>query len=225
MSNLPAEVDEYLKPDDSLIMEKLPSSVLTHIKAIPASIHEMSEDELVKQIKPDSTLERLRLAFWAEYDRACRTNSSMLMTNVYSGVVTKGFFDRTIANSFNLKYICLLPMDYELALHEATNFGLSRMREVLALSPIRADGKIDAKLIKEQREIWLAVQARVKGSVIQRVDINTKKQSVNVNMNATQSSAAQVPQTIEEINAQIAELEAGDVYDVTASREVHEEKD
>lgn len=234
MTYLPAtQEQEPDKVEEANVISRLPSWVAEPAKAIPSSVHDMSESELAKAAQPDITAERLRVAFWGEYDRACKTDTMMSMTNVYAGVCTKRYFENVVNNSFKLRYLCTLPIDYEVGLAEATNYGLLKMREILALPVKDADGKVDSKLIQQQREIWMQVQERHKGSIIKRFDINTKKQSVNLNLNQHAGSQPPRPQTLEELRNQLAELE-GDTpatieheaksVDVEAMRVADEEK-
>lgn len=192
------------RPDADGLLAHLPTYLAMLVKVIPEDTLALSEAEMQKQIQPDATLERLRLSFWAEFDRSCRTNTQMNLASIYSGIATRNHFDKIVRNTFNLAYLITAPVDYEMYLLEGAQAGLQKMRAILDLSPLDDKGNPNPKLIKEQREIWLAFQDRAKGSVVRKVAIEAKTESKNFNVNQ-QLEARDI--TGEELDKQIQELE------------------
>lgn len=60
------------------------------------------------------------------------------------------------------------------------------MVEVLSVSPVRDDGKVDSRLAKVQVEMYQILQDRIYGSVTQK--ISSEQKNLNVNVNSNQSS-------------------------------------
>jgi hypothetical protein len=155
---------------------------------------------------PSLTDERLRNAFWAEYEASFKLNQGMQMSRVYAGVCSKQcFYESVIKNPARVAWMLCPPTHYMNAMEEALLFGVDQMREILALPHVGKSGLIDSKLCSVKVEIVKMLDARVKGAVVQ------KTQAVNVNVKAEDveqvKSMVQGPNNMDEIDRRLRELE------------------
>lgn len=185
------------------------------------------EFELAKKVKPSAEQNRLRLSFWREYERAIQMNDTMLMENIYKGIVAKeAFINICESKPRVMAWILKQPTNYVNMMEEALNFSMHRVREILEM-PIykmetrsvptpsgrtkemqkRVPNVPVAKLILDTMKL---LDVRVKGAIVQRVQQEVKSTSnsshVNVNVNG---GSADRPKSLEEINEQIRRLTGG----------------
>ncbi len=173
----------------------------------------MSEDELVENVKPNLTLKRLRSSFWYEYERIHRNygrwpdkrKNNVGMYRVCNGVCTTQYFmDKISRNDLYLSWIVRPPINYDKALNEALEHGVSRLREILNLPLYKTkldrhgipvvdphteevvqepDDKIANIILKTVAFLDL----RIKGAVTQRIhqvtESNISSQQINMNIN------------------------------------------
>jgi hypothetical protein len=136
------------------------------------------------------TLVRLRLSFWEEYERAAREMVPMQLTNLYRGVCRNDVYWKLFE-----KYPALLPWvvcplaGFLLQRKELEFLAEERMVEVLSVSPVKDDGKVDSRLAKVQLELYQTLQDRIYGSAIQKMESQQKNVNVNVNSNQTHEEA------------------------------------
>lgn len=187
------------------LVNLLPSVMGNNLKAVPASIWEMTEEQWKKSGDCGAIESQLRHSFWAEYHRAIRTESKMNLTNIWASVCSGDYFRKEIINnSFKLAYICTPPMDSQLRLEELVTLGLEQYREILSLPNINAKGNVDARLVSAKQKIVEDVLNRRRGQVIQRVEVQSKNLNVNVDATAPVSKAS----TIEELQREIEAIES-----------------
>lgn len=179
---------------DSLL-NKLPSDVSGRYEAIPEAILALSERELVSMIKPDVILERARVSFWREHERAIARGTKMQMINVYSGICSKSMFQSYITNSYKLAYLCTPPMDFDIAITEALNLGIAQLRDILATPHVDQEGKIDHNLLKAKISITKDFTDRTRGLAVQRIE----QKSVSFNY--------EKKETVKDVDAKLDALE------------------
>ena len=185
------------------LVNLLPASISSYLRAIPESVWLETEDELCKKGKCNEYDELLRHAFWLEYDRAIRSGNKMNPVSIFGGVVSRStFFKEVIANTFRLAYMCTPPTDYNTRLEELLTLGLKQYREILTLPNINAKGFVDSRLVAVKQRIIEDVANRRRGQVIQRVEVQSK--NLNVNVEHTTKHAAK---TVEELEAEVRALE------------------
>lgn len=193
------------KEDPRSLINILPSFVADRIDAIPEQVLTMGEAELCRRMEPDAFDEMLRLAFWNEYNLAQAGNRKMNMSNVYSGVCTYQLFQKAISNSFKLAYYIMPPPTTGLRLEYLMNKGLDQIEKILDLPHQKPDGTPDARMADVKFKITQDLINRVKGQVVQRVEV--KSQNLNVNADVSAQSIPQAPQDMDAINQRLAELE------------------
>jgi hypothetical protein len=191
--------------EEVLLAEHLPSVILDSLKVIPKEVFDMSFSEIKKRAAPDIDLERLRVAFWTEYERSQRTKTSFMCSNVHKGIMTNsGFRKSVLGNSFKLLYMTASPPEYKIIMEEMLNYGLALEREILDMnhfSPNKdGDQVLDIDLLKLKHKIIDGVHARVKG-----LPANT-----NINLNREVSTESKMP-NLTDVQRRIDALTSGEV--------------
>jgi len=183
---------------------------------------ELPEEELEKLVKPNLTLKRLRTTFWREYEMLHRNfgrapatlENKISIYRICVGICTNEFFANKIApNDLFLAWIIRPPVNYEVAMEEALQQGLDRMREILNFPlykrKFNKDGlpvvdKFTGEQILEPDEkianIVLKTVAfldlRVKGAIPQKIHQYSQqqinRQSVNYNVRPGANSTVTV---------------------------------
>lgn len=203
-----------------------------HIKATldDAKAQEMlltEEGALRRQIKPTSTINKLRIAFWMEYDRAINQKCKMNLTNVYRGICFYEYFVRIFRDAkflHNAVWILKPRQNYSMVMNEALDMANHRLREIIEMpiydqiDVVDSQGKKRKKRVPNTKTAELILKAqkvldeRVKGGTVYKAAQPTT--SVNVNVNNTKNDEGVVEvkgaeivdaKTVEE---QIALLEA-----------------
>lgn len=153
------------------------------------------------KIKPDTQLNRLRVAFWREYDDACANRRKVEFKNIYGGTCSQEYFYTVIEDIESFVWLITPTPNYQLQIEEALHFGIERMREILEM-PLyerketkRKDNK--GYVVKELPNVKLAalmvkivemLDARVKGAVPKTIANHT----TNI-LNNTVNTAGSTP--------------------------------
>lgn len=159
-----------------------------------------------RRMKPTPTDNRLRIAFWLEYDRAQAAQRKMNLGMVYLGVCSRQTFSVNYARyPEKIAWMLTPPVSYETKMSEALDFGIDRLRQILDEEIILPTGLVNMKLAELQTKIIFMLDQRLKGAVIQRIE----QRSMNVNLNASSSGVAQAAMelTMEDIDKKLKELE------------------
>lgn len=181
----------------------LPLAMLVPFEAIPVEMHELADDDLKRRAKTDVELERLRVAFWEEHDRATRTNTKMVLTNMISGVCTPSYFIKHISsNSYKMAYVVRPPTNIWVATNETLLYAIEEMRSILAIPNHDSKGRVNTALIKEKVNLYRELYNRVKGMTVQKVQVDQRNLNVNVNNKSAPQAAS-----LDEIEDKIRHLE------------------
>ncbi len=167
---------------------------------IPGHLLGMSADTLRKKIKANSMDEQLRVSFWEEYFVASDNNQRMRIEAIYPRVcVREYFYKHFVDNPARFAYMMHPPPEYMLQMKSLLQLGLRRFEEILQMPITNEKGVVNSKLVAEIVRIVMLVDNRVKGSVVQKVQLEQK--SVNVNLNY------EPPKKIEDIDAELKAVE------------------
>jgi len=182
---------------------------------------ELPEEELEKLVKPSLTLKRLRTNFWREYEmihrnygRTSHQENNISIYRICVGICTNDFFANKIApNDLLLAWIIRPPVNYEVAMEEALQHGLDRMREILNFPlykrKFNKDGlpvvdkftgeqvlEPDEKIANIMLKTVAFLDLRVKGAIPQKIHQYTQqqinRQSVNYNVRPGANSTVTV---------------------------------
>lgn len=189
------------------------------VKAIPDEVLMMNEKDLQKQVCPGDVERKLRAAFQLEYERAVRTSGKFEASNVWKGVVTGPYFYRYIvANSYKLAYIIRPFPEYEAQLEDMLQLGLDEMNKILMQPMCDDEGKFDVRIAKLKVEITENLQDRRRGAIAKRLEVQSKSMNLNIT-----KDASQLPQSLDEIDRKLQELEGPSTIKSISARGNYEE--
>ena len=189
------------------VINMVPSYVAAGIRAIPDELFDLSIEDIEKKGEVDSSIKKLRIAFWIEYERAARTQTQIQMNNVTSGIVHNKFFAKKVAtNSYKLAFILTPPENYKITMEEMLHMALSEERKILLTpleikivkfdnegSPTSEMTMIDSKLAAVKHKIRESLQNRLHGMPLHRSIQVTENTNRNVGENAPSIRGALSP--------------------------------
>lgn len=202
---LPMMIDEsHLLDEDNpfSLLELCPPAVKEAIEKLPIRFYKYSEMQLRKAANPSAEIARLRMSFWDEYLRASDERRAMNVRAITRGVCSHNYFyEVVLANENWVGYITTPPADYQLAIREMLELSWDRIREVLLLpitekiplkkTVVNDEGKSETvyeiiekpntKLIGEIRQITNMLDLRVKGAIMQKMQIEQRNLNINAN--------------------------------------------
>lgn len=210
---------EDYNPDQSVLNPENPASLFSVmpeefqplIEAIRLQFPRMChypERELRKYCKPDERDNRIRLSFWQEYELSTRMGKKMSIRAITDGICSKDTWKTYyLQQPKKLLWIVTQPKSYSQTMNALHAQSLERLHQILKL-PIKdkQTKKPDVKVIAQMIKIFQLLDLRVKGSIMQRVEINQK--SLNMNMNHDVSPEKLLESEFDKIaNMSIEELE------------------
>jgi hypothetical protein len=187
----------------------------TAIMSVPDDVFLLDERDLQKKAKVSVTDDYIKTSFWNEYDLAQAKAKSINVENIYvRGCSRDYFFKQFLTNSYKVAWLLTPPPSYEIMLDTLLSKGLARLYEILNLplenAVIAKDGsvhyEVDAKIAHVIYQITKDIDIRVKGAIPQFI----KSESRNLNITGAVSDLKQdkEPQNMEEIEAELARLQA-----------------
>lgn len=202
--------DHSLIDTPGILEESNPRSLLNIApKGVGALMREMnpmwlsySEKELKGKVPDDPQLNRLRIAFWKEYDHAQSQMRQMLWANIGRLVQRPSI---SLADYFHrqetLAYILCPPASYDAFLEEALSHGMSRIREILDLPIKDGDGRVNPKVGELILKAAAFLDLRTHGGFLQK--------SAHVEAKITHGDVKQFAEklSLEELDKKIKELE------------------
>lgn len=206
LADLPEVLPRH-KPDIALldlsdpqsVVNKVPEKLAEAILALPKKYFKMSERQLRSACNPNEIVARMRLTFWDEYYRVAGKKNPMVVSNITRGVCFRDYFYEDILTDEKwFAYVCTPPKDYVISMREMLDLGLDELREVIELPNVKrrvvriknaATGEFEdvvveeynTRVISQKITIVKMLDERVKGSTVQRVQIDQR----NLNIAAT----------------------------------------
>ncbi len=170
-------------------------------------LFQMDERQLRRKLSPTPTDNRMRLAFWLEYDRAQAAQTRhMNMARIYEGVSSREFFETFyVTKPERVAWLLCHPHSYEVIMSEALAYGVERIREILEMPFIDKKGKIDHRTMEMVLKTVALLDVRVKGATIQRVE--QKNLNVHVGTGGKDVTQALLGNSMDEIEARLKYLE------------------
>ncbi len=195
----------------NLVTPSLQARMMEASKAKP-ELFGLDEHELWRVLRgsnssPNPTDNRLRLAFWVEYDRAQQSGEKMQMEYVWAGICTSEYFYRRYLNvPEKVAWLCTPPASYEVTLKESVNFGLKRMRDILDMDPEKEGfyGAARIKFLELQAKVFGMLDMRERGAFTQRSEVKT----LNVHTTDKGVAKALMDNSVEAMEKRLKELEA-----------------
>lgn len=210
-------IDFFSSDDPRSLINILPSYVADNVQRVPRELLELNEGDISRKVHSEKLmspeLRMLRVAFWAEYDKAQAMMRKMNMTNVFGGVCSITYFrNRVVTNPLMLAYILTPVSEYEVNIKELLVYGLAQLREILSLPHVDKNGKPDPKMAEVKVKIVQDLITRDRGSVVHKIE--SKNLHMNVNQNVPDGrDMRSVERELEELQRELIE---GDVIDVKA---------
>lgn len=186
----------------NLVPGKVAEAMLVAGKARP-ELFDLDEKALKRAVSPSPTDNRLRLAFWIEYDRAQAEQKNMNLSNVYGGVCTRFFFEEVwLKVPQRMAWLLCMPIAYDVALQESVAYGLDTMREILEMDHTTPRG-VNAKLLELKVKVFAMLDMRLKGAYTQTL----KNLNLNVSTSDKQVAKHLASGSMEEVEARLKYLQ------------------
>jgi hypothetical protein len=144
--------------------------------------HIMSNENKVKAFcNPDEKDLRVRLRFWDEYYLATAQDREMTLQGVINGVITSETWNHTyLTDRRRLLWLITQPVSYTSNMRSLLEKGLEKLHEIMDMPLVSKNGTPDVKLITQVLKAFQLIDLRVKGSVVQRMQIDQRSLNVNV---------------------------------------------
>ena len=230
-SEMTQDANQLLNPDmpgvrehlsNSIFDEDDPNSVInllppTNFKEAVLKLKETnghkffdSDRTLTKWAEPTEWDMRLRLSFWDEFYFAQRNGTKMNVERACRGVVDKSYITRIIAQPKKLVYILTHPESYTSSLRLIHRRSLQRMKEIIELPMTNKKGEPIPSVINAIIKVTEMADVRLKGAVPQRMQIDSRTMSVNVDnpLDLTKMSIEQLEQLERKMVKRAKELTA-----------------
>lgn len=195
---------DILDPSKSgSVVNMVPELLRRRIDSVPADFWELTEDELVRFTKSGRFTEidsKLRITFWAEYNRAFDAGTMMRVSGIVTGVcTTHTFYNRVTTDPARLVFIMTPPLNYKVELEDTLNVLIKKLRQIADLPVSDDDGNPNYKNIDLILKTFPHIDNRVKGGVVQRVEQKTVTMQLPAGREPTGS--------VSDIDKRLAELE------------------
>lgn len=167
------EVSIYDKENPYSIIEMVPEWFVRRVEGCSKELLGMEEQELREKLKPTQLQNKLRMAFWVEYDMACRTGRKMDIRRVYAGLCSKENFVKTVCRSNTMAWILTPVSSYKTSLEEALETGIAQLRKMLEAPLYKDDGTLDTAAANVVIKVFTLVEQRVHGSIVQKSEVKS----------------------------------------------------
>lgn len=185
-------IPDRLKPILERVKAKLPRTLMS------------SEKDVREYCKPDERDERVRLSFWDEYNAATAAGKQMSLQSIICGSCSWETWVTTYEpNNRKMLWVLTPPVSYAMAMRQILHRGTERLLEIMNLPITDKKGNIDPKVATLILKAWQLADLRIKGGIVQKMQVEQK--SVNVNFNSLEGSSADVRQQVQ--NMQLEDLE------------------
>lgn len=165
--------------------------------------HFFEKEDVLRRISgADARLNRIRMAFWQEYDEAQHLMRNMDILNVSRGVgVSLAFLKHIFSQQTKLAFVLCAPTTYDVFLDEACNRGLSRLSEIIDIPLYDGEGKPDHKSMELVLKAVAFIDMRKNGGIVQK--------SMNVHAFTNDAQAKRFGKAISsgELDKRLEELE------------------
>lgn len=208
--------DIWMRSDEGALINLVPPTVeemFLRASGKRPDLFGLDEYSLYKVLKrekkiPTPTDNRLRIAFWNEYNRSQELGEKFNVSHVYAGVCQGAFFyGEYLSRPENVAWMVCPPADYTTVLEETLTFGLEQLRDILNTDHMAGD-KPNVKLMELKAKIVFSVQERLKGAVVQKVE--QKSMNLNVSTSDRQVAKAVTALNMEEIEDRLKALQKKD---------------
>jgi hypothetical protein len=138
---------------------------------------------------------RIRLSLWDEYYRVTDMGFQKMraITIVRGASTTVEVFERHYANKPEvLAYFFTAPSSYIGTMKQILNEGQQRLLDIMRLPLQDENGKINTSVMNAVLKTFQLVDLRLKGSVVQRLQVDQRTFNANVDLSPEQVTNAQI---------------------------------
>lgn len=168
----------------NLVPERL-KPVLLRLRPKLPRVLAVTEGELRKTLQPDERDERIRLAFWDEYNHSTNINKTMSIAAMLHGIMSWEAWVTVYERSDRkMMWIFCPPSSYQASMRRILQLGTDRLLEIMQAPIYDAKGRLDNKAVLSILKCFQLVDLRVKGAITQKVQI--QQQSLNVHASMSQ---------------------------------------
>ena len=196
--------------DEHHFINLIPDSFREAVLKIPPYFLELSEKDLIKEVYGDTPNEidtLIKMEFWDLYEANFEAKKPITMRALIKGTCEERTFRSLLTESGRVAYIIRQPTKLQNRIKYAHSFAVNEMIKLLTEpEPVNVrTGVPDAKLKQLKFQIYQYLDQRLHGSLIQRMQVEQKTLQVNIDGNP--NTEKEKPQTPEEIDKRIRELE------------------
>lgn len=149
---------------------------------------------------------RLRLAFWQEYDYAQANLKPFRITAVCHGIMNHGYFtDKYLSSATRVAWLLCPPASYESLTTEALQYGMEILRDILEEPNTHPNGQLNMKLLEIKLKIVAMIDLRLKGLPTQKIEQRTIGFSIHDSMRG--AASASMDNTMVDLEKRMKELE------------------
>lgn len=188
----------------------LPASMQEHLLRTKNSfLTDLSTESIRKNIRytPEYKLcQKVRTAFWIEYDAAVSGNRKMKMTRIWQGLCdSSGQFYSLFKEDHFAAWIFTKPTSKAVREQTILQFAYEQIEDIMCASHYNKDGTLNPYTAKIKVDIWKHLEERVNGGILKRVAVQSEQKNINVNVEANANQYLEMKRA-EELQAKLAEL-------------------
>jgi hypothetical protein len=193
------------RPDSMINL--IPDEIRDFFLKIPEQFLMFNESQLERMCKPDIYVNKLRIAFWSEYERAASEGRKMILRSIQDTIgPSSPRFMACFMQANTFAYILCAPNTYNDFLDESLYHGMKKLREFLNIEIKKEDGSPDFSAVNTILRIVEFLDLRKHGSVVQRTqNLNVEVKGNSQIGTGKPGDPALLPENIDE---QIKQLEA-----------------
>lgn len=204
----------YLETDNPQHFINLVPEVVRHaVYQIPHDWFELEEPQIIIKAYgpsgiPSDTDAMYRLNLWEAYNSKFESEKRITLKDITRSTSNAYFIKSVLASPERTLFLITEPTVTQSGVKYTHHLAMKTMIETLKM-PILYNAKTglpDTQLIATKQKIFEYIDQRMHGSIIQRQQISTTSKNVNLNIEAPHQ--AQIPKSIEDVDAEIKRLEA-----------------
>jgi hypothetical protein len=181
-----AENDLYDETNPTSLINLLPTRLVPIFRRVRTKLPRMmyySERELRMYLKPDERDDRLRLSFWDEYNASTASGKRMSMHTIMNGCCGWEVWVSVYEpNNHKMCWIFCPPASYANQMKVILQHGMDRLLEIMQLPLTNKDGSVNTKVATLVLKAWQLADMRVKGGIIQKMQVEQKTLQINSTM-------------------------------------------
>jgi hypothetical protein len=151
---------------------------------------------------PSPSLNRLRTNLWIAFDRARTSREAILAHHVAAGVCTVAQVHMVMKNPMQAAWLFTPPRTYVEMLDETLEYGMMKLRAILDMPEVMANGTLNQKLVDTKVKIIAMMDLRKNGAPTQKIE----QKNLNVSVGNKNASVPVDQMSMEKLEERAAEL-------------------